>query len=105
ALVPVNLGFEVETAGSGCQTHRLRDLRRSELTHEPDCTPERVTLDDRDRGQRGDVDPMVEIVDVDVPRVELLRIVVVELEEVAARTGREHLTIVLFVEHGGKEAI
>ena len=54
-------------------------------TDEAHRAAERTALDDLDRGDLGEVDAMVEVVDVDVPRVELARVVVVELEQVAAR--------------------
>ena len=41
---------------------------------------------------------MIEVFDVDVPRVELARMVLVQLKHVGAGSGCEHLAVVLFVE-------
>ena len=48
---------------------------------------------------------MVEVVAVDVPRVEVAWVVVVQLEDVAARPRAEHLAPALLVEDRREQAV
>src|SRR5262249_9905793 len=91
-LMPVDLGLDVHAPAAGAEPDCLRDAGRAERALDPDSTDERPAVYHRDRVDRGEVAVLMPVVPVDGPGVPLVGQVGVELEEVAARARREHLT-------------
>src|SRR5439155_26282175 len=82
-LVPVDVGHEVDTAGSGGQRHRLVDDRVAERAPEAHRAPQpagfdTASFDDGDLDRAGQVGDLVEVVAVDVPRIPVAGPVLVE---------------------------
>ncbi len=99
ALLPVDVRLDVETAAALVESQHLGDAGGVEGAHHPYAAG-----DGADLVRLGQVAHGVAVERVDVPGVPLVREVLVELEEVADRAGRERLTSGRHVEGGGDQA-
>ena len=96
-LLPIDLCLEPERPRAGVKNHPLLERRRAELARERDGRTEGSLRVDRCFREGRDVDAAEPVVRVDIPRVPVPGVVVMQLEEVAPSSRSEHLTARLLV--------
>src|SRR5216684_236257 len=104
-LLPVDIALEPEHARASVEHHPLRETRGSKLTGEPHSAPQSTGHLDVLSRKLDQIDPVLHIVDVYVPRVPTRRIVIVKLQEVAARACGEDLAPGLLVPDRGQKTM
>ncbi|ORT58383.1 hypothetical protein BKD26_19095 [Streptomyces sp. CB03238] len=101
-LLPVDVGGDVHAPASGSQPDLLGDAGCVEGPYDPDRRPQRPVRDRFDRRGGREVRVRTPVVPVDVPRVPLVGVVGVELEQVAPAARRQHLALRSQVPYGGQ---
>lgn len=82
-LVPVDLGLDIQSPVAGTQHEALADAGLAERALHQDRPQQRAVLDDLDRVGVDQVDVAAQVVSVDVPGIPLVRVVGMQLQEVA----------------------
>ena len=97
-LVPVDIADHVESAGSGAELEDLRHARRTERPRDLDPADQRTTVEYLDGVDGVEVDDLLPVELLDVPRVVLVGQVLVELEQVRAGARSDDLATLLHID-------
>jgi hypothetical protein len=91
--------MEFKAPRSGSQAHGLSDLRFAETADNADTGPQWIALDDLNGVDRNKVGDVVEVRAVDIPRVEGLGVVLMELEQIASSAFGQYFPSQLLISY------
>ncbi len=104
-LVPVGLRDDVEPLRPRVEPHRLLDARRPEGPYDRDLGTQRPCRRQLDGRRVGEVGVLAPVVPVDVPGVVLVGVVGVQLQQIAACAGGQHLAPGGQIPYGREEPV